>query len=199
MDGIKRVAQACDACKLRKVKCNGQQRCQQCSHLDLRCVYPTKQKQRSSLKRGRLISQYKEQTSSAARASNVPLKLAPATGSQEASPPVIRAESVTSGLVSPVASTPDSVLPVSSSDNIWLKREPSKFSGNPQLRTIIFRSSSAEGTLRTLQLLSKSPCKSHHALQRNPRQVRDRQRGLEYNRQPRDSSVSDGFRHATPN
>lgn len=30
---------ACDACKLRKVKCNGQQGCQQCNHLNLRCLY----------------------------------------------------------------------------------------------------------------------------------------------------------------
>lgn len=59
----RRVSQACDACKLRKVKCNGQQRCQQCNHLDLKCVYSSaKTKQRTQRRRGRVISQYKAAT-----------------------------------------------------------------------------------------------------------------------------------------
>ncbi|KAH7132507.1 hypothetical protein B0J11DRAFT_427330 [Dendryphion nanum] len=60
----KRVSKACDACKLRKVKCNGQERCQQCSHLGLRCVYSISSTKRSQGKRGRIISEYKSKTSS---------------------------------------------------------------------------------------------------------------------------------------
>lgn len=59
----KRVSKACDACKLRKVKCNGQERCQQCSHLGLRCVYSVSNKTRSQGKRGRIITEYKKKTS----------------------------------------------------------------------------------------------------------------------------------------
>lgn len=68
MDSVhaKRVSKACDACKLRKVKCNGQQRCQQCSHLGLRCVYSVSSKTRSQGKRGRIITEYKKKTSNAA-------------------------------------------------------------------------------------------------------------------------------------
>jgi hypothetical protein len=58
-----RISRACDACKLRKVKCNGQLRCQQCSHLDLRCVYtPATGKKRSQGRRGRVITEYKQKT-----------------------------------------------------------------------------------------------------------------------------------------
>ncbi|KAL1595832.1 hypothetical protein SLS60_009522 [Paraconiothyrium brasiliense] len=62
----KRVSKACDACKLRKVKCNGHERCQQCSHLGLRCVYSISNKTRSQGKRGRIITEYKKKTSTAA-------------------------------------------------------------------------------------------------------------------------------------
>ena len=34
-----RTSQACDACKRRKVRCNGQEPCQQCQHHGLPCVY----------------------------------------------------------------------------------------------------------------------------------------------------------------
>ncbi|GAB7340233.1 hypothetical protein MBLNU457_6698t1 [Dothideomycetes sp. NU457] len=56
---IKRSSQACDACKLRKVKCNGQARCQQCSHLDLKCVYSAPRQRRKPSKRGEVIERYK--------------------------------------------------------------------------------------------------------------------------------------------
>lgn len=58
----KRVSKACDACKLRKVKCNGQERCQQCSHLGLRCIYSVSAKPRSQGRRGRVITEYKNKT-----------------------------------------------------------------------------------------------------------------------------------------
>lgn len=56
---IKRSSQACDACKLRKVKCNGQVKCQQCSHLDLKCVYSAPRQRRKPSKRGEVIERYK--------------------------------------------------------------------------------------------------------------------------------------------
>lgn len=57
-----RVLQACDACKLRKVKCNGQQKCQQCTHLDLQCIYTATKQARRPPQRGRIIAQYREST-----------------------------------------------------------------------------------------------------------------------------------------
>ena len=41
MEHKKRRHAACKACSSRKVRCNGQQRCQQCEHLNLACEYPT--------------------------------------------------------------------------------------------------------------------------------------------------------------
>src|ERR1044072_6758151 len=65
----KRVSKACDACKRRKVKCNGQERCQQCAHLGLRCVYSASGKQRSQGKRGHIISEFRNQTTNASAVS----------------------------------------------------------------------------------------------------------------------------------
>ncbi|TID24294.1 hypothetical protein E2P81_ATG02595 [Venturia nashicola] len=69
-----RISRACDACKLRKVKCNGQLRCQQCSHLDLRCVYtPATGKKRSQGRRGRVITEYKQKTAGLGKLGEAPL------------------------------------------------------------------------------------------------------------------------------
>ncbi|QDS73862.1 hypothetical protein FKW77_006823 [Venturia effusa] len=69
-----RISRACDACKLRKVKCNGQLRCQQCSHLDLRCVYtPATGKKRSQGRRGRVITEYKQKTAGLNKFGDAPL------------------------------------------------------------------------------------------------------------------------------
>ncbi|KAK1148036.1 hypothetical protein N8T08_010670 [Aspergillus melleus] len=57
-----RVSKACDACSRRKVRCNGQQRCQQCEHLDLLCTYTPNQLARSrkhAQRRGEVISKYR--------------------------------------------------------------------------------------------------------------------------------------------
>lgn len=56
------VSRACDPCRRRKVRCNGQHRCQQCEHLDLLCTYSDNQRARSrknALRRGTVISEYK--------------------------------------------------------------------------------------------------------------------------------------------
>ncbi|KAB8261664.1 hypothetical protein BDV32DRAFT_121253 [Aspergillus pseudonomiae] len=61
-----RVHKACDACGRRKVRCNGQQRCQQCEHLGLVCTYTDNRLARSrkhSLRRGEIISKHKTESS----------------------------------------------------------------------------------------------------------------------------------------
>jgi Fungal Zn(2)-Cys(6) binuclear cluster domain len=63
-----RVAQACDACKRRKAHCNGEQRCQQCNHLNLRCIYtPTTRgrARKNTAERGTVIESYRRSTRSA--------------------------------------------------------------------------------------------------------------------------------------
>ncbi|RMX74514.1 hypothetical protein D0869_12513 [Hortaea werneckii] len=54
MDNGKRRHKACDTCSQRKVRCNGQQRCQQCEHSNLLCRYsapaPRPQYERRSTK-----------------------------------------------------------------------------------------------------------------------------------------------------
>ncbi|KAJ6189179.1 hypothetical protein N7519_004087 [Penicillium mononematosum] len=56
-----RVPKACDPCNRRKVRCNGQQRCQQCEHLDLLCTYTENRllRSRKNVRRGAVISKYK--------------------------------------------------------------------------------------------------------------------------------------------
>lgn len=58
----RRTSRACDACKRRKVRCNGQSRCQQCTHVGLRCTYastlPSRSRKRS-LARGSVIAECK--------------------------------------------------------------------------------------------------------------------------------------------
>lgn len=69
----KRVSKACDACKRRKVKCNGQDRCQQCSHLGLRCIYSASGKLRTQGKRGHIISEFRKQSTGGCATSPPPL------------------------------------------------------------------------------------------------------------------------------
>lgn len=57
METEHRRHQACDACKLRKVRCNGQQRCQQCNHLNLPCEYSAPKARQGRAHRGKRIAQ----------------------------------------------------------------------------------------------------------------------------------------------
>lgn len=53
-----RAAQACSACRRRKVKCNGERECDQCVRLHLKCIYPETKpdlRSRRSTVRGRVI------------------------------------------------------------------------------------------------------------------------------------------------
>ena len=79
----KRVSKACDACKRRKVRCNGQTRCQQCAHLGLRCIYSPSSKQRSQGRRGHIISEFRNQTSKSPTTSPPILAARPGQGSSE--------------------------------------------------------------------------------------------------------------------
>lgn len=74
----KKATQACEACRLRKVKCNGQQPCTQCSHLNVACTFRANIGRRNVPVRGRLISQLRsEQT---AKISNKRRLMTPAAG-----------------------------------------------------------------------------------------------------------------------
>jgi len=126
MGGTKRVAQACDACRLRKVKCNGQQRCSQCSHLNLRCVYRTKQQKRNAFKRGRLISEYKQRSSNGASPSDLPSRSGLATKTMEEPLPVVRMKSAASGCTTTVPTASDHA-PLVSPGDVWLGAESRKF------------------------------------------------------------------------
>lgn len=55
-----KISRACDGCRLRKVKCNGLQPCQQCNHLDLSCRFSlAKERDQRKTVRGRLVAQLK--------------------------------------------------------------------------------------------------------------------------------------------
>lgn len=58
MDSRQARHRACSACKLRKVRCNGQARCQQCEHLNLRCEYLAPSRRRDRQARGRVIEEF---------------------------------------------------------------------------------------------------------------------------------------------
>ncbi|KAF4435202.1 hypothetical protein F53441_13557 [Fusarium austroafricanum] len=55
-----RTPKACDPCRLRKVKCNGNVPCSQCGHLNLACVYSAATSRRKPTVRGRLVAQIRE-------------------------------------------------------------------------------------------------------------------------------------------
>ncbi|KAL7784580.1 hypothetical protein V8C37DRAFT_356467 [Trichoderma ceciliae] len=56
-----RAAQACDGCRVRKVKCNSTQPCSQCSHLGLGCIYSPSTKRKPSV-RNRLVTQLRNKS-----------------------------------------------------------------------------------------------------------------------------------------
>lgn len=76
----RRSARACDACRRRKVRCNGEQRCQQCSHLNLKCVYSSNTRgssRKNAVGRGQVIHAYRKSTTKS-QVPNAPIQVAPA-------------------------------------------------------------------------------------------------------------------------
>ena len=98
-DGVskkRRVARACDACKRRKVRCNGGMRCQQCDHFNLPCVYSADSSLRRSrakaAQRGAVIAECK-QTDVNQGLPRSPIPLAP-KGASLPSPPLTAVSSI---------------------------------------------------------------------------------------------------------
>lgn len=59
---MQRTKIACDACRRRKVRCNGKQKCQQCTHLGLDCRYPPpdpSSRSRNLTSRGHVVGLFK--------------------------------------------------------------------------------------------------------------------------------------------
>lgn len=52
-----KVTRACDACRVRKVRCSGDQPCAQCVHLNLACAFAPAPAKRKPAVRGRLVAQ----------------------------------------------------------------------------------------------------------------------------------------------
>lgn len=60
---MRRISQACEPCKRRKVRCNGQPRCQQCIHTGIPCTYaasPARRSRKNTAGRGRVIAECRE-------------------------------------------------------------------------------------------------------------------------------------------
>lgn len=50
-----RITRACDACRTRKVRCDGRTPCAQCSHFDVQCIFSPPEKRKNPV-RGRLVA-----------------------------------------------------------------------------------------------------------------------------------------------
>lgn len=80
-----RTRRACDGCRTRRVKCSGNPiRCQQCSHLNLNCVYSTAapNASRSGIARGSVISRLKKDRVATATCNIAPRGDQPVAASQ---------------------------------------------------------------------------------------------------------------------
>ncbi|KAL7894435.1 hypothetical protein HDV64DRAFT_271709 [Trichoderma sp. TUCIM 5745] len=71
-----RAAQACDGCRVRKVKCNSTQPCSQCSHLGLGCIYSPSTKRKPSV-RNRLVTQLRNKSNIAASSHGLSIGASP--------------------------------------------------------------------------------------------------------------------------
>lgn len=92
------MSRACDACRVRKVRCSGDQPCAQCAHLNLACNFAPAPPKRKPGVRGRLVAQLRNKTSPAANG----------VASSKCSPPhsSIQNGSVSGGEVSSAGSSP---------------------------------------------------------------------------------------------
>lgn len=58
-----KITRACDACRVRKVRCSGDQPCAQCAHLNLGCAFAPAPAKRKPAVRGRLVAQLRNKGS----------------------------------------------------------------------------------------------------------------------------------------
>lgn len=105
-----KAARACDACRVRKVKCSRDQPCAQCAHLNLACHFAPAPAKRKPGLRGRLVAQLRNRTSTGGTSSSAV--------SQAVSPPsTAKSGSVgsVSGDISSAGSSPTAgAIPVTS-------------------------------------------------------------------------------------
>ncbi|KAG6019175.1 hypothetical protein E4U41_003365 [Claviceps citrina] len=120
-----KVSRACDACRVRKVRCSGDRPCAQCSHLNLACHFAPAPPKRKPGVRGRLVAQLRNKSCSNASSNTTdssPPYAATAQGgsvsggdtpSAESSPTALGAVPVTSiaGIVDGLTSSPRSERP----------------------------------------------------------------------------------------
>ncbi|KAK4119117.1 hypothetical protein N657DRAFT_650537 [Parathielavia appendiculata] len=82
-----KATRACDACRVRKVKCSAKQPCTQCAHLNLACNFAPAPAKRKPGVRGRLVAQLRSKSATKASNGKAPLVSSPS------SPPSSRTES----------------------------------------------------------------------------------------------------------
>ncbi|PNP39364.1 hypothetical protein TGAMA5MH_08782 [Trichoderma gamsii] len=82
-----RAAQACDGCRVRKVKCNSTQPCSQCSHLGLGCIYSPSTKRKPSV-RNRLVTQLRNKSNIAASGHGLNIAASPSDYPERPGPSV---------------------------------------------------------------------------------------------------------------
>ncbi|KAK1255751.1 hypothetical protein MKX07_008010 [Trichoderma sp. CBMAI-0711] len=92
----------CDGCRVRKVKCNSNQPCSQCSHLGLGCIYSPSTKRKPSV-RNRLVTQLRNKSNIAAP---LPSHGSTSLAERRDRPPAPAVTSI-AGIVNPVSSEHD--------------------------------------------------------------------------------------------
>ncbi|KAG5930431.1 hypothetical protein E4U42_001354 [Claviceps africana] len=86
-----KVSRACDACRVRKVRCSGDQPCAQCSHLNLACNFAPPPPKRKPGVRGRLVAQLRNKSSPASSTGSVTTTALRASRALPTCPPCLAA------------------------------------------------------------------------------------------------------------
>lgn len=81
-----RITRACDACRTRKVRCDGAHPCAQCSHFDVHCIFSPPEKRKNPI-RGRLVAQVRGEVNDSSRGSEARSEKAASTASPESPSP----------------------------------------------------------------------------------------------------------------
>ena len=94
-----KVTRACDACRVRKVRCSGDRPCAQCAHLNLACAFAPAPAKRKPGVRGRLVAQLRNRAASKgsdADGASAKTPAAASVSSSASSPSAAQAPAVTS-------------------------------------------------------------------------------------------------------